>query len=340
MEKRISIIIPCYNVEDYIERCIQSLLSQTFNLDELELIFVNDASTDSTYEILQSYEQKYSDSIMLINLEENHKQGGARNIGLQYASAEYIGFVDSDDWVEPTMYEKLFQKALEYNCDMVTCEYKRDFGKNLSMGLTGNKDEFIVINDVEERKKFLMVDKHGGVWSKLYKKSLIMDNHIYFPEHMSYEDNYWLPVLCLFVERYYVLEEYLYHYFVNMESTTIRRNSLHHMDRLEIELMKLKTYGELGVFSLFHSEIEYWFIKLYYINTIHYLFTRYDDIPTQLFSLIQENVRNIFPNYMNNKYLSIFSNLETELLRTIQLDLKPEDWILIAKGYEKALSNK
>jgi glycosyltransferase involved in cell wall biosynthesis len=89
MNKKISIIIPCYNVEKYIERCIDSLINQTMNLDQMEFIFVNDASTDRTLDILLKYEKKYSDSIMVINSEENLRQGGARNIGLSYTNGDY-----------------------------------------------------------------------------------------------------------------------------------------------------------------------------------------------------------------------------------------------------------
>ncbi|WMJ90225.1 glycosyltransferase [Anaerocolumna sp. MB42-C2] len=340
MNKKISIIIPCYNMERYMERCIKSLLVQTIGLDVLELIFVNDASTDGTLDILLSYEKEYTDSIIVINSEENRKQGGARNLGLYYASADYIGFVDADDWVEPTMYEKLYNKAVEYDCDVVTCEYKRDFGKAIpiTMGLTGEPDKFEVIDSIDKRKEFFLEDKRGGVWSKLYKKKIITESGIFFPENLFYEDNYWFPVISFYIERYYVIEEYLYHYFINFNSTTIKRNSIRHMDRMEIEIMKLKTFMELGVYNTFANEIEFIFIKLYYINTLHYLFSRYDydKIPTNLFAVLQDNLKKLIPNYKNNIYYDEFSDLDKELLRTVELNLKPEQWIYIAERYCEA----
>ena len=112
MAKKISIIIPCYMVEQYIDRCVNSLLNQSIGLENLELIFINDASPDLTLSKLLDYEQLYPESILIIDSKENMKQGGARNLGLMYASADYIGFVDSDDWVEPTMFEKLYAKAI------------------------------------------------------------------------------------------------------------------------------------------------------------------------------------------------------------------------------------
>ena len=108
--KKVSVIIPCYNVQDYVEQCILSLVTQTIGVDYLEMIAVNDASTDQTLDRLMELEQKYPQSMMVVNCAQNRKQGTARNIGLSYASADYVSFVDADDWMEPAAYEKMYQK--------------------------------------------------------------------------------------------------------------------------------------------------------------------------------------------------------------------------------------
>ncbi len=105
--KKISIIIPCYNAFPYSSDCMEALEKQTIGMDALEIILVNDASTDQTFQMLCKWEQKYPESIMVINLEENGKQGRARNIGIEYASGEFIGYVDIDDTIDPHMYDKL-----------------------------------------------------------------------------------------------------------------------------------------------------------------------------------------------------------------------------------------
>ena len=92
--KKVSVVIPCYNAENYIDRCISSLVCQTIGLEAMELIFVNDASGDRTIEHLRAWEEKYPDSIVVIDCEENHRTGGARNIGMRRASAKYIGFMN------------------------------------------------------------------------------------------------------------------------------------------------------------------------------------------------------------------------------------------------------
>ena len=101
----LSIIVPCFNVEKYVARCIDSLINQTLDNTIYEIILVDDASTDHTWDKLCEIEKLYPDNVILVHCEENGRQGKARNIGMTYATSDYVGFVDSDDWVEPDMYE-------------------------------------------------------------------------------------------------------------------------------------------------------------------------------------------------------------------------------------------
>lgn len=112
----VSIIVPCYQVEKYIRRCVDSIINQSIGFENIELILVDDASTDGTLEILRKYEKMYP-GIIVIECEKNGRQGTARNIGLQYATGKYIGFVDADDWIEPDMYEHMYLIAEEYSVD-------------------------------------------------------------------------------------------------------------------------------------------------------------------------------------------------------------------------------
>ncbi len=336
MAKLISIIVPCYNVEQYIDRCVNSLLQQTIGLDNLELIFINDASPDHTIDKLLEYERLYPNDIMVINSEINLKQGGARNLGLVYASADYIGYVDSDDWVEATMYEKLYEKAIAYDCDFVCCQNKRVANEGTSMGRTGKNDQFYIIETEAERKDLLLTGIGDGIWSKLYKKSFLIDNNIFFPEHLSYEDNYFAYLLVMYVKRIYFLEDYLYHYFINLNSTVVSKNASHHFDRLTVELMKLEALESRGFMSTYHSEIEYNFLLVYYLNTLHIIFTRFQIIPTDTLSNMRIQVKEHFPDYKDNPYVkTLLSNLYQILLKTIELPMKPTDWQNLAESYRR-----
>lgn len=122
----ISVIIPCYNVEKYIDRCLESVVAQTIGLDMIEIIVINDASTDNTLKKLYEWERRFPENIMVVTYEENLRQGGARNIGLEYASGQYIGFVDADDWIERDMYRLLYEKMCTMRFDAVKCKYVRE----------------------------------------------------------------------------------------------------------------------------------------------------------------------------------------------------------------------
>ena len=118
---KVSVIVPVYNTEKYLRRCLDSLVNQT--LREIEIIIVNDASPDNSIEIMREYERKYKNKVVVIDLKVNVKQGGARNEGINIAKGEYIGFVDSDDWVDKEMYKELYNKAKENNADIVDSDY-------------------------------------------------------------------------------------------------------------------------------------------------------------------------------------------------------------------------
>ena len=121
--KKVSIIVPCYNVEKYVAVCLESIIAQSIGFDQIELILVNDASTDHTLTILQEYEQRYDQSIILVDCLVNGKGGGARNTGMQYASADYVMFVDADDRLSLSAVEEMFQIAEEKGFDLVECDY-------------------------------------------------------------------------------------------------------------------------------------------------------------------------------------------------------------------------
>jgi glycosyltransferase involved in cell wall biosynthesis len=117
MAIKVSVIIPVYNVEDYLEKCLDSVINQT--LGDIEIICVNDGSTDNSPKILDRY-AKLNSNIKVIN-KKNGGAGSARNFGLIHANGKYVGFVDSDDWISKDMYEKLYKNACEYDSDMVMC---------------------------------------------------------------------------------------------------------------------------------------------------------------------------------------------------------------------------
>ena len=184
MKPLVSIIVPVYNTQNYLATCLDSLIGQT--LQDIEIICVNDCSTDNSLLVLQEY-AKIDPRIRIVDLQENRKQGGARNAGIKLAKSPYFAFVDSDDWADKTMFETLYRKACECNADLASCDYLM-YHSNTNITVCKNFDSSVFALPTDERNRIFLLN---GVrlWTCLFKNSLFFDNDLFFPEHLSYEDN-------------------------------------------------------------------------------------------------------------------------------------------------------
>ena len=334
---KISVIVPCYNVERYVDRCIRSLLDQSIGLQELELILVDDASTDHTAAILKTYEAQYPEQIKLILCQTNGRQGTARNIGLQYATAPYIGFVDSDDWVEPDMYEKMYEKLIRYDCDIVYCRNVRDRGDGGAFERrTGQQDNLIIVEE-EQRGDFLVSDVMGvGAWDKLYKRELITENHLKFPEKVVYEDICFGALLYLYAKKVYILEERLYHYFVNPESTVLKKDEQYHYDMFAANEIKWQEYVDRGALERFPLAVKYDFVKSYYLAGLKMLMLRYTEPSYETFLHMKQRVWELTGDYRKNPYLKdAFQPVYQELLRLLDTEVSEEDFAQVVRAVKR-----
>ncbi|KPL57766.1 glycosyltransferase family 2 protein [Rossellomorea vietnamensis] len=192
MKPKVSIIVPIYNMESYLTRCLNSLVSQS--LIDIEIIAVNDGSTDATMKILNEYASK-DRRIKVIN-KKNGGVSSARNAGIHAATGEYIGFVDPDDWVDYEMYETLYRTAVSSQSDTVMCSYMREFGTHSREKVFNSPHKVTYINE-EVKKNVLrrivgplnkeignpeLLDAWGTVWSKLYRAEVIKSNHLQFED--------------------------------------------------------------------------------------------------------------------------------------------------------------
>ena len=185
---KISVIIPVYNVENYLRQCLDSIINQT--LKEIEIICINDGSTDSSKQILEEYALK-DERIKIIN-QKNKGVSAARNTGIDAATGEYIGFVDSDDWVKLDAYEKLYNKITREDVDIVFSRYNYVFEDGR---IEHNPNHFkeldeIKINSIDENLELLKISP--SIWTKIFKKSFILDNKIRFPEGVLAEDLFFI----------------------------------------------------------------------------------------------------------------------------------------------------
>ena len=206
-EIKVSVIVPVYNAHSTLVRCLGNLVNQT--LPELQLILVNDASTDDSLSILLECERQFPDKILVVNSEENRGPGGARNIGLEYATGEYIGFVDSDDYVDPTMYEKLYRKAVEQDYDMVDCGY---FYEKTGQSIVMTAEENTGVLDTAKRNA-LMVGG-GYIVTRLFKRELFdaEPESFRFREKAILEDMEFLQYAIAKARSIGIVKEVLYRY--------------------------------------------------------------------------------------------------------------------------------
>ena len=329
---KVSIIIPCYNVSEYIDRCLESITIQTIGVDNLEIICVDDASTDDTWDKLQQWEQRFPEQIILIHCKTNSRQGTARNIGLEYASSPWISFIDSDDWIEPDYFEKLYHITAQVDCDVVVCRSGRDSSTSLSYfenRSTSEESRYMVIDSVEKRNMFLLFQSMEHLaYGKLIRTSLITDNQIYFPENLTYEDTFWGSLLHFYVEKVFILEERLYHYFINQNSTVLQTNSDHHIDLLTVQSMLWREWHTRGFFDIYREVLEYEFLQSCFLRFMKIIVYRYNKPPYSLYQLLKTFILERIPDYTNNYYLKELEQPELYqlLFQSLSLTINKEEF--------------
>lgn len=310
----LSIIVPVYNMTagQKLNKCLDSLLDQ--ELADYEIIAVDDKSTDDSLKLLREYEGKYPEKIKVIASPENRRQGGAKNLGLKEAKGEWIGFVDSDDWVSSQMFAKLLEKGRQTDAQVVGCNY-------LITDTTGKEEGETVVNNsmsqtgkLDEEKYKELIFNPGSMVIKIYKRSLFTDHDIVFPEKMFYEDNAIAVLPLLYAERFERVEESLYFYYQFEGSTVHVVNMDKCHDRMKAMEIYKKQMLERGFYERFSEEIDYKIFELGYRNT---LFSYVQTKKWPAYSFVKE-MRNYLlsfvPQFSENKYYQKYADAETKKL--------------------------
>ncbi|MBQ6788392.1 MAG: glycosyltransferase [Lachnospiraceae bacterium] len=341
MERKVlvSVIVPCYNAEKYIDRCVQSIIQQTIGLEQMQIILVDDASTDRTLEKICNWQLQYYETIQIMHNYKNRRQGTCRNMGMQQAVGKYIAFVDADDWIEPDMYERMIAIAEAGECDVVQCASSRDYEyycyDSITQRQTGKQDRIIKITNREERGRLVASNLLGTyVVTKLYRKDFLEVSVIKFPEDLIYEDVYWMGLLNCYVKRIGFLEEKMYHYYINPVSVSQSRNALQHRDIIEVNRKLWEEYQTRGFFLTELKEaLEYDMLCSYYLTALKMICLRFDTVPYEMFYEIQQDIRKMIPNHAANSYIAEYTKpFHILLLGLIDKTLKPDDIQIIAKG--------
>lgn len=300
---KVSIIVPVYNVEEYLERCLDSLVNQT--LKDIEIIIVNDGSTDGSKEKIQEYINKYKNIVYLEK--ENGGLSSARNYGIPYAKGEYIGFVDSDDYVELTMYEKMYNKAIEEKSDMVECDFIWEY--------PNKKREDI--GKIYSGKKEAIVEARVVAWNKIIKKDIIEKTKITFPEGLRYEDIEFFYKIVPYLDKISFVKETLVHY-VQRESSIANTQNERTGEIFKIWENVLNYYIENNIFNEYRSELEYSYTRILLCSSLKRIKNVKDKkVRKALIKLTWQNLNKKFPHWKQNKYLNSTKSFKNLYLKSI-----------------------
>ena len=304
---KVSVIVPVYNVENYLVKCLDSLVHQT--LKDIEIIVVNDGSPDNSQNIIDTYVKKYPKKIKAFS-KKNGGQGSARNYGLKYAKGEYIAFVDSDDYVDLDMFFKMYNKAKEDNSDIVICG-----NKNISLdGKIIGIEKAQIYNNLDLDILFGKM----AVWNKIYKKEILKG--IEFRNKYWYEDlDYSIKVL-LNNSKISFMDDALYNYLIRPGSTMNNSNIAKNLDIL-LAFDEILKYFKNKMNDDIYAKLEFLAIYHIYIASTSRVLLAKDKLKNKkkIINKFREYMHNNFSNYQNNSYLHYMSTNKKIIYKLINL---------------------
>lgn len=300
----VSVIVPVYNVEKYLGKCLNSLVNQT--LENIEIIIVNDGTKDNSEEIIKKFIEKYPQKIVYLK-KENGGLSDARNYGIPYAKGEYIAFLDSDDYVEKDMYKEMYKLAKKENSDMVECDFLWEYPNK-------TRED---IGQVYNGKKEMIEKVRVVAWNKLIRRSIFEKTQIQFPKGLRYED----------VEFTYKLIPHL------NKVSFLKKPYIHYIQR-ENSISNLQNERTKEIFTVLDNVIAYYKENNFYDeykDELEYVYTRYllcssllrmvkiEDKNTRknMLKITWENLNTKFPNWKNNKILKKNKTLKDRYMKSV-----------------------
>ena len=294
---KVSIIVPVYNTSKYLEKCLDSLVNQTLN--DIEIIIINDCSTDKSLDIIEKYRKKQK-NIKLINNKVNKGIGYNRNLGIKESKGDYILFVDSDDYIDNNYSEELYNYVVNNNLDIAVCDVKKidDNGKLISYE---NDIKDFDTSNLKDNPK-LLLDINMGPANKIFSSKLFSDKSARFDEKLKYEDIALIPRLIMNSKKVGKINNVYYNYVIhdNSETTTMNErvfDILKIMDKVNKYLFKYKYY------DLIKDEVEYLSIRTLLRYTLQQKNQKDKRIANKFINEVFSYLDSTFPKWKNNKYL-------------------------------------
>ncbi|MCI5773558.1 MAG: glycosyltransferase [Erysipelotrichaceae bacterium] len=301
---KVSVIVPCYNSEKYIGKCLDSLVNQT--LKELDIIVINDGSTDNSLNIITEYANKFPN--VKVYTKQNEGIASARNYALDKVETPYFGFLDSDDHAEKTMFEKMLQKIETTKAQMVVTNFNWVENGNNRLEKEGPY----------EPKQEMMINLFAVLWNKLYDTAFVRSTNIRFPDGNRYEDAYFLYCLCAHVDKISFIDEAFVYYVQHGKSITHTNN---HEVKNMITVFNgiVDHYQQINEYEQYHDELEYLHIKFFLGNSFLRSAKIADKEDRKNTIMLGWNLLNDkFPNWAKNRYLHSLPGLKNKYFRVVR----------------------
>lgn len=286
--KKISVIIPVYNSENYLEKCLDSVVNQT--LKDIEIIIINDSSKDNSLKIIKKYQKKY-ENIILINNKINLGIGKSRNKGLEIATGEYITFLDSDDYIALDGYEIAYKYIKKNKLDFITNDYYKVENNQINIFET----KYFDISTLNKNPEIIVKMNYGPA-NKIIKNSIIKENDIKFEENLKYEDVPFVSKALLYSNKIGHLNKPYYYYNIHFGSETTT------MDKRVYDILEIIKIVNNQYENKYHDEIEYFTIKQITRYMLRQKYQKNKKIKNDFIDKGYKYLLEIYPNYKKNKY--------------------------------------
>lgn len=301
---KVSVIVPIYNVEKYIKKCLNSLVNQT--LQEIQIILVNDGSKDKSGEIAKEYAQMYKNKILYLE-KENGGLSDARNYGIPYAEGEYIAFIDSDDYIDENAYEEMYDKAKKENSDYVECDFIWEYPNKNKI------DRYKEYTDLKEMFKNVRV----VAWNKLIKKEIILKNNLYFPKGLRYEDVEFTYKLIPFINKFAYVDKPFIHY-VQREGSIANVQNERTAEIFTVLDNVIEFYKKNNIYEKYRDELEYNYARYLLCSSLKRMCKIKDKtIREKLLTESWKRLNSNFPNWKENVILKTVNIGKNKYMRTV-----------------------
>ena len=301
---KVSVIVPIYNVEKYLEKCINSLLSQT--LEDIQIILVNDGSKDNSGTIAKKYAKKNKDKVIYVE-KENGGLSDARNYGLKYATGDFVAFLDSDDYIEKNAYEEMYNKAIEENADYVECDFIWEYPNKAKI------DKQYKYQNKKEMLSFVRV----VAWNKLIKRSLIIEHNLEFPKGLRYEDVEFTYKLIPYINKFAYVDKPFIHY-VQREGSIANVQNERTAEIFTVLDEVIEFYKKNNIYEEYKEELEYNYARYLLCSSLKRM-CKIKNKKTRK-ELLQKTWKKLncnFPNWKKNKILSTVNIDKNKYMKTL-----------------------